>query len=424
MHPRDGAAAAAHASLSRRTLLMRAAGAGLAVAGFGGLLATRGSTPTISHPPQGPLARPDDPVRWPIFVANQPIASGLRAERGATLRIFTWDSYISPQCLAAFGKKFRCDVEVITFNTMTEALDRLGSRKINADVFLGVTFDVLGRCVEGQLIQPLNHSYVPNIDHAWPEFTNPFYDLHWQYTVPYTVYTTGIAWRKDLVSSDPYLAVNGWEFLWQAKYRGKVAILDDYREGISLGLLKSGLTNLNTTDPVQILTAQQALADLVALVQVGVDNLDGTQIPSGQAWIHHAWSGDIAAAASRLPAGGIPVEAIGYWFPPNGLGPVANDMITVLRGAQAPVLAHLFCNFLLDPTNALVNIRHNGYTQPLTAITPQRLVREGVLPQSLISTAVLPTYFVHGLRELALPFATDLLWQHAWHTVTGLGLDH
>ena len=60
--------------------------------------------------------------------------------------------------------------------------------------------DVLGQLVESKLVQPLNHSYIPNITQAWPDFTNPFYDQGWQYTVPYTIYTTGIAWRKDLVT--------------------------------------------------------------------------------------------------------------------------------------------------------------------------------------------------------------------------------
>ena len=46
--------------------------------------------------------------------------------------------------------------------------------------------------IEGKLVQPLNHSYIPNITQAWSDFTNPFYDQGWQYTVPYTIYTTGI----------------------------------------------------------------------------------------------------------------------------------------------------------------------------------------------------------------------------------------
>ena len=63
---------------------------------------------------------------------------------------------------------------------------------------------MLGDLIESKLIQPLNHSYIPNIQQAWPDFQNPYYDRGWQYTVPYTIYTTGIAWRKDKVHENPY----------------------------------------------------------------------------------------------------------------------------------------------------------------------------------------------------------------------------
>ena len=64
----------------------------------------------------------------------------------------------------------------------------------------------------------------------------PFYDQGWQYTTPYSIYTTGMAWRKDKVNLTP-----SWNMPWQgAPYKGKVAILDDYREGISLALLRAG----------------------------------------------------------------------------------------------------------------------------------------------------------------------------------------
>jgi spermidine/putrescine-binding protein len=58
--------------------------------------------------------------------------------------------------------------------------------------------------------------------------------------VPYTIYTTGIAWRKDHVNENPYAMANPWAMPWQAKYKDKVAILDDARESISLGLMKKG----------------------------------------------------------------------------------------------------------------------------------------------------------------------------------------
>jgi spermidine/putrescine-binding protein len=93
---------------------------------------------------------------------------------------------------------------------------------------------------------------------------------------------------------------------------------------------------------------------------------------------------------------------------------VGNDLITVLRDAPNPVLAHLSQNYMLDLPNVLTNISYNGYMQPLTAVTPQRLVKEKLLPPSLMSTAVLPSYFRRGVMELQLP-VTDLgLWEQTW----------
>src|SRR5580700_11265440 len=147
---------------------------------------------------------------------------------------------------------------------MNEALSKLRSG-LSYDLLIGATVDVLGQLIEGQLVQPLNHSYISNITQAWPDFTNPFYDQHWKYTVPYTIYTTGIAWRKDHVPENPYTMANPWAMPWQAKYKGKVAILDDARESISLGLMKNGIYDLNTTSPAQITAAGQALQDLAHL---------------------------------------------------------------------------------------------------------------------------------------------------------------
>jgi spermidine/putrescine transport system substrate-binding protein len=329
MHPKEGWQADGRPPIpgvSRRNFLRHGASAGvlLGSGGLGALLAACGSSQS-STPINAAkaLPRPDNPVTWPLYAANKPIKSGLLPEKNATLKIFNWVAYVNPQSLKDFGKKYNCKVEVTTFNNMTEALSKLGSGQVNFDVFMGVTADVLGKIIGQQLVQPLNHSYIPNISQAWHEFTSPFYDQHWQYTVPYTIYTTGIAWRKDHVSGEPGTGtwVNGYQFPWQPKYSGKVAILDDYRESISLGLLRNGITDLNTTDPAQIAKSQQSLQLLSKQTNMHIDNNDYTEVPSGQIWIHHAWSGDIAAAASYMPKG-VPVDVVGYWFPKDGRGPI------------------------------------------------------------------------------------------------------
>ena len=65
-----------------------------------------------------------------------------------------------------------------------------------------------------------------------------------------------MAWRKDKVNLTP-----SWNMPWEgARYKGKVAVLDDYREAISLALLRAGNLNLNTTSTSEILAAGNALS--------------------------------------------------------------------------------------------------------------------------------------------------------------------
>jgi spermidine/putrescine transport system substrate-binding protein len=419
-HPREGwlgdGMRRRRPGMSRRDFLRylgAGAGASLAAGGLGSLLEEAAASAAASPIP---LPRQNNPVTWPV--KGTPIASGLQPEHGATLKVYNWVAYINQKCLNAFAKKYKCKVELTTFNTISEGMSKVRSGQFDFDVFVP-TVDVLGQLVEAALVRPLNHSYITNISQAWPQYQNPFYDQKWQYTVPYTIYSTGMAWRKDKVHLNPNTMANGYQMPWLAKkYKGKVAVLDDYRETLGLGLMKNNIYDLNTTSPRLINLAANSLLQLNHLVNTHYDNNDYSNVPSGQIWVHHAWSGDMAAAESYMPKG-VPVEVVGYWFPKNGKGPVANDTMAILGSGKNPVLAHLFLNYMLDLPNVLENISFNGYMQPLTAVTPQKLVSEGLLPPSLISTAVLPSYFDKGIFEMELPPAVDAAWQQAYLRVSG-----
>jgi spermidine/putrescine transport system substrate-binding protein len=417
MHPREGWSEGGirrrpepvESAISRRQLLGGAAGVALAglLAGCGS--SSSGGTGSLSSGGV-PLPRQDHPVKWPIYSDNKPIASGLKPETGATLQLYNWVAYINEAVIKNFCKKYNCRYQLTTFNTMEEAIAKLGSGQLNFDVFFP-TVDVLGQLVETKMIRPLNQSYIPNIANTWSDYRNPFYDQGWQYTTPYSIYTTGMAWRKDKVNLTP-----SWNMPWEASaYKGKVAVLDDDRETIGLALLKAGNLNLNTTDTAQIQAAGKSLQQLSSLTGVRIDNNDYTDVPTGKTWIHHAWSGDMASSAQYLPKG-TKVDVIGYWFPPDRKGPVANDLMVNLKGGANPVLSHLFINYLLDVDNALENYSYYGYMSPLTGITPQRLVSEKLLPPQLSSTVVLPDYFRSGIFELQLPASATAVWESTWNT--------
>jgi spermidine/putrescine transport system substrate-binding protein len=391
--------------ISRRDLLK--AGGGVALAA---MLAGCSSTNPAHSDSSLPLPRQDQPVKWPVYHDNRPIASDLEPEDGGTLQLYNWVAYINEEVVQKFCKKYNCSAQVTTFGTMEEALTKIASGELKFDIFFP-TVSVLSQLVAAKLIRPLNHSYIPNITNAWPDYLNPFYDQGWQYTTPYSVYTTGMAWRKDKVNLAP-----SWNMPWEgSKYKGKVAILDDYREGLTLALLRAGKLNINTTDPAEIRAAGKALQELSSLTDVLIDENDFSEIPTGATYIHQAWSGDMALSYDYLPKG-TSIDVIGYWFPDNRKGPVANDLMVNLTSGSNPVLAHKFINFLLDVDNSLENYSYYGYMAPLTEVTPERLIKEKLLPRELVSTVVRRDYFRDGLFELELPVAADALWESTWNT--------
>ena len=124
------------------------------------------------------------------------------------------------------------------------------------------------------------------------------------------------------------------------------------------------------------------------------------------------------SANGYLPSG-TNIDVVGYWFPRDGRGPIANDTMVVLSGGKNPVLAHHLLDYFMDLPNAIANMTFSGYMQPLTGMTAERLIAEGIIPPTLESTVVTEGDFATGLRELAIAPELNASWQQAWLRVSG-----
>jgi spermidine/putrescine transport system substrate-binding protein len=419
-HPREPR------GLDRRQFLQRSAVAALGVSGAGTLLAACGgeeATPaggtgavdTVT-PEDSPfqLARRDNPITLPLFDDNPPIEAGLEPESGATLKIYNYIDYLWKRKVNEFAKEFDCKVEISTFSTMDEAVAKLAAGSADFDVFFA-TVDRLGKLVAGKVLQPLNLEYIPNLQgNIWPQLVDPFYDRGARYTVPYVIWADGIGYRADKVTEDIASLPNPYEIFWEGGYSGRTYLLDDYRDALGMVLLRNGGTDVNTDDPAQIEQAKTDLLALIDAVNIKVSAEDYSKVPEGAAWIHQSWSGSMIAAPYYLPKG-TDATALGFWYPTSGTGVVGNDTMTVLRGAQNPVLAHHFLNFMLDETNAYDNFYNfNGYQPPLNNITPESLVADEAVPENLASAVLTKEDYDRSQELLELAPEADVLWQNAW----------
>jgi len=308
-------------------------------------------------------------------------------------------------------------VEISTFADVDEALAKVRTGQVDFDVYFPDP-SLLGKLVVSRLVRPINHSYIPNLSNVWSNLQSPFYDVGSRYTVPYTIYSTGIGWRNDHVSVDVAGMSNPYDIYWNAAYKGKTYLLDDYRETISMALLRHGITDINTADPAKINMAKDDLTQLISQVDVKLDTSDYTDLPEGKSWIHQSWSGSLISAQWYLPKG-IPVTALSYWYPPAGGGVVGQDNIAILKSGKNPVLAHLFLNWMLDNKNAYSNfVDFNGYQPPMSDIDPDRLVSDQAVPANLVSSVVRPEDFDKGYTILELSPSADALWHSAYQQFT------
>lgn len=406
--------------LGRRQFLQRAAilaataptlGAFLAACSKGGPAGTSGS-PTLT------IAKPDSPIKWDIPADNKPIADGMAPEKGATLKIYNYADYLSPKAIKDFEAEHGCTVEVSTFNDGDEAITKLRSG-VDFDIY-NANYTEMSRLVTGGLLRPLNHSYLPNISNVWPSFTNPWYDQGWQYTVPYTIYTTGMGWRSDQVPANIGALKNPYESLWDPAYKGKTAIIDDWHTAMAMVLLKQGITDVNTSSADDLKMVGDQLSALVKATSPKVTITMYSDMPSGQIGLCQMWSGDIINAQSYLPEG-VGTEILQYWFPQDGKGLVDNDMLVTLKGGKNPVLAHLFLNHMLDPAVAKENFSAIGYQPPQNSLTADSLIAEEFIPENLRSAIVKPEYFDTGYRLLELDADNDAAWHNVWNTFNAGG---
>jgi spermidine/putrescine transport system substrate-binding protein len=421
-HPRER-----RRGMSRRDFIRNSVGAAVLLPSASALLAacskpgtTGGSTGGSGADGERLLARPDQPVTLPM--TRDPIPTDTPIE-GGTLRVYNWDAYMYKKVLQGFEDEFGVTVETTTFNNMEEGIQKLVAGQVQADVFFPTT-DYIARLVESDLLQPLNHELIPNLEaNYWPTFSDPgpYYDLGWRYSVPYTIYTTGVAYRRDRIS-DSDAAAAGYELFFNPEFKEAVSYYDSYRDALGMMLLRNGVTDANSDDPAAIGAAKDAIVEMIQGNGARL-TINGTyaRLPEGEFSVSQAWSGDIVGARFYLPRD-TEEDVLGYWYPPDKRGLAGNDTIVIPSGAESPRLAHEFLNFFLDEHWGYVNFSEwNGYQPPMTSIVPERLVDEGVVPESLALAVLGEENFTLGYLQGELSAEADSLWLDAWSEIQAGG---
>jgi spermidine/putrescine transport system substrate-binding protein len=276
----------------------------------------------------------------------------VEAKPDGDLILFNWSEYLDPKLVKGFEQQYGVKVRQSFFDSMEGMMAKLRAGNVYDLIF--PTADYVDRLVRSNALLQLDKDKLENAGNVFGFFEDPWYDAQSAHTVPYAMYTTGIAWRDDKVSS----MTGSWNDLTNADGKGRAFLLDDYKEGIGQANLLNGF-DLNTADQGELDRSKATLLEQRGFLR-GFSTNDVQNLLSGQAWIHHAWNGDVVNVRNQAKN----PEVFKYQTCTEGI-PVGSDCMAIPAAAKHPGTALLFIDWILDPGHASQNIGYFGYPMPI-----------------------------------------------------------
>jgi spermidine/putrescine transport system substrate-binding protein len=328
------------AEVTRRNLLALAA-----AAGGTGLLAACGdgsSGGASSNPSAVPSETPSQ------------IATGGPLE--SELSMYSWGDYDAPEVLEAFQKDNDIKMTIDSFGSNEEMISKLVAAKGTSGYDIVVpTGPFIPQMVQNELLAPINHDLIPNLEYMDPQFLGQTWDPDNNYSICKAWGTTGFVYDTTKIDRE----LTTWsDFLDAAmnEASGKTSLLDDPHEVTGAYFWANGI-DWNTTEQADLDAAEEFIVGQLAPHISAFDSYPGGQaIPQSTQVLMQAWNGDarIGIMESDDPDKwkwvlGAPATEL--WM----------DNWAIAAGAPHPEAAHAFINFVLTPENQLLNVDYIGY---------------------------------------------------------------
>ena len=226
----------------------------------------------------------------------------------------------------------------------------------------GNTYDVIvpsdymiERLMEEELIQPLDYSYMTNLDDLDSEVLalRDEYDKDGVYSIPYFWGSVGLVYNKNNVDVNK-LDELGWNILKDTEYSNKIFMYDSERDSFMVALKALGYS-MNTENMDEINKAYDWLCELHDTMSPAyvTDEVTDAMI-NNEKDIAVVYSGDAAYIISQN-------DDMAYYVPKEGTN-VWGDGFVIPSNAKNPKLANEFINYMMSYDAAMDSSIEVGYT--------------------------------------------------------------
>ncbi len=266
------------------------------------------------------------------------------------LNVYNWGEYIDKQVITNFEKEYKVRVNYSLFSSNEEMYTKLMS---------GASYDVLvpsdymiERLIKENMLQPIDHSVVDNLDLLAEGVRNLSFDPDNTYMVPYLWQTVGIVYDTRKIDRE-VMEAQGWNIYLDPAYDGHAYMYDSERDAFMIAFKALGYS-ANTENAEEIQAAYDWLRQMDKAVHpsyVTDEVIDS--MANGEKWMALVYSGDAAYILSEN-------ENMGYCTPHQGTN-IAVDAMVIPANASNPKLANVFIKYILEHDNSLMISEEVGY---------------------------------------------------------------
>lgn len=330
-----------------------------------------------------------------FFLSNKAPTSDSKAPSSQrTLRVFTWASFFHPTFIKEFEEKHNCHLLFDYFDSNETMLAKLVSGGAHYDVVTPSSY-MVDALVKKGLLDKLNYEKIPLSQFLDLRYTTKLSAENLSHSFPMSISYSGIGYIKSRL--DP---VRSWKAFEMEEIRGRVSLLNDYREVIGAALCSLGYSP-NSTEPEEINAAIQTVLRWKQQVAIFDSESYKMGMSSGEFLLCHAYSGDIFQVKENR-------EDVGFFCPEEG-SLLSIEEAAILKRSQEKELAHHFINDLFQPKYCLLNMLKHHTICPNTTIYDEIETRN--LALTLSSEQIEKSVLIEDLGQ------ANTLYQDAWEVI-------
>ncbi len=294
------------------------------------------------------------------------------------LNVYTWSDYIDEELVSAFEKENNCKVIIDTFDSNEFMYSKLKAGAKGYDIIIPTSY-MAKLMFEQNMIEKLDLSKIPNskyIDKIYLQ--NLAFDKTMQYSIPYMLGYTCIAYNREKLGK----LDNSWNVFSRADLKGRMTLLDDFRETIGAGLFFTG-NKINCCDPDALQKAKKQVIEWKKNLAKFDNEVYKIGITSGEFLVVQGYSGDILQAISEA-------KHLDLMIPREGVSISCDDMVIPATSTKKD-LAYKFINFIIEPKNAAKNMAYTCYFAPVPEAKKyaKDIDFERIFPKELYTTGQL-----------------------------------